>query len=390
MFCICKLKIIIISILCLFSIHCSCQGRKLSDDSYISLLTCSSGSELYSVFGHSAIRVKDDSLNIDLVFNYGTFDFDTPNFYLKFMNGDLDYMLAYNTFGRFKMAYEHENRSVVEGVLELTTTEKQQLWDYLCWNIQEENRYYRYDFFFDNCATRLRDIVFKAKRIDPLKYNSTDSLTFRDYIHAYVNEDSWTAQGIDLLLGTKTDKYATVNERAYLPDYLDSLFTEANLYRSKQTIVNSSSLEQDSKFTLYPIVVSFVVLIFIILFTIVELVYRRYFTILDIILFSVCLLLSLLFWYLWLFTKHDVCSININVLWASIIYLPMLYLLFTKYRQSILMAVMAMLNIAFVVLFLLLSIIGVQDVPSMTIPLCLALILRNLRLIFLSRCSSEK
>jgi hypothetical protein len=134
------------------------QKQQLSDQAVISLITADPGEELYSLFGHSAIRVKDTVNNQDLVFNYGTFNFNTPNFYMKFTRGKLLYMLSIQQFDRFKRSYEYEKRDLKEQILNLTQDQKQAIFQFLLWNYQPENRYYKYDFFFDNCATRIRDV----------------------------------------------------------------------------------------------------------------------------------------------------------------------------------------------------------------------------------------
>lgn len=381
--------------LLMFTTYSWAQAPKLTDNAKLSLLTCSSGDELYSVFGHSALRVVDDSLDIDIVFNYGTFDFDTPNFYLKFMRGDLNYMLSASDYKWFIKSYKRDNRSVVEGELLLDTQQKQELWDFLVWNIQPQNRNYRYDFFFDNCATRIRDIVFKAKGINHTsikKSHEANHLSFRDYIHSYVPEYTWTAQGIDLLLGIKTDRYADVVNRAYLPLYLDSLFIDVNLI-DKQTILldkyDSNDENQDvNVFMFTPNIVLSFLLIIVVMFTITEYLRNFYCKWLDVVLFTSSSLLGLLFWFLWLFTKHDVCSWNINVMWASLLYIPIIIMLFrqinsTGFCKSIkLIKYITCINLAFLVAFILLSVLGVQDVASMSILFSISLIIRNCQLYY--------
>lgn len=130
----------------------------LSDSARISLLTCSPGNELYSVFGHSAIRVKDLPNKVDIVFNYGVFDFSDPNFYPNFVRGRMNYILAGNYYEDFYSSYVEENRSISEQVLNFSKEEKQHLLDSLFINYMPEHRYYRYDFFYDNCATRIRNV----------------------------------------------------------------------------------------------------------------------------------------------------------------------------------------------------------------------------------------
>jgi len=354
----------------------------LSESSQISLLTCSSGDMLYSVFGHSAIRVKDDSLRIDIVFNYGTFDFDTPFFTIKFMNGDLNYMLAYTTYDRFIRSYTYEKRSVTEGVINLNHTEKQLVWDYLVWNSQPENRSYRYDFFFDNCATRIRDIFFDIKNISiQPNGNKISSTTFRDYIHSHLPASTWTAQGIDFLLGAKTDRTANYYDRAFLPLYLDSLFVNYNVISLQKSVLKGSvkpySNSDDMWFT--PDLLGFLLVLFAIMFTILEYCKHKYIKFFDLFLFTICFLLSLLFWYLWLFTNHEVCSLNANVLWASILYFPIIICIVQNNFKNLTL-VLSFLNILFLIAFFMLTILNVQDTPSLSIELSIALLIRNVAL----------
>ncbi|HWJ28198.1 MAG TPA: DUF4105 domain-containing protein, partial [Flavisolibacter sp.] len=145
----------------LFCICFFCVARSFAQDSCdlrITLLTCAPGSELYSTFGHTALRVQDEHAGLDLVFNYGTFVFD-DDFYMKFIRGKLLYSLSVENFDDFIYEYKLESRSVQEQVLQLSCQEKQQLFHALQVNARPENRDYKYDFLFDNCTTRARDIV---------------------------------------------------------------------------------------------------------------------------------------------------------------------------------------------------------------------------------------
>ena len=359
----------------------------LSEQSRISLLTCSSGDMLYSVFGHSAVRVTDDSLHIDIVFNYGTFDFDTPYFTIKFMNGDLDYMLASTTYQRFMRSYTRENRDVYEGLLNLTLPEKQELWSYLVWNIQPANRAYRYDFFFDNCATRIRDILFRLKGIEYKDENDAQSyISYRDYIHSHLPEYTWTAQGIDLLLGAKTDRPANAFARAYLPVYLDSLFIDYNIIsKQEQILVGDVVTYADSANSIFTAdMLGWLLIVLSVLFTAIDLLKHRYTRWFDVLFFTVCALLSLLLWYLWLFTKHVVCSYNANVLWASVLYFPIIVAIIKNKFTSKPISCMIALNVLFLIAFIMLSCLNIQDTASMSVEVAFALLLRNGALLYKS------
>ena len=128
----------------------------------ISILTCGSGEDLYSVYGHSAIRVVDSLRGTDVVYNYGTFNFGDPDFYMKFTRGKLDYYVNDEQYEGFVSMYQQDGRSVYEQVLELNSTDANAINDFLINNLKEENKYYKYDFLFDNCSTRLRDIFTKT------------------------------------------------------------------------------------------------------------------------------------------------------------------------------------------------------------------------------------
>ena len=139
-----------------------------AQDYQISLLTCDPGDQLYSAFGHSAIRVLERTTGEDLVFNYGTFDFNTPYFYVKFTQRTLDYMLSVSTYERFLAEYNYYQRDVREQVLDLSPEQIERLVEFLQINYRPQNRFYRYDFFYDNCATRIRDVMDRVlgKQLD--------------------------------------------------------------------------------------------------------------------------------------------------------------------------------------------------------------------------------
>ncbi len=171
----------------------------------ISLLTCSPGEELYSTFGHSAIRITDSVSHTDIVYNYGTFNFDEPGFYTKFIRGKLSFYLSTDDFNSFLYSYQQENRGVIEQVLNLTCTEKYNMLMLLQANLMGQNKFYKYDFTFDNCTTRLRDLLEKTSD-SPVHFGKIleTKSSFRDLIHKYLdyNDKQWSKLGIDILLGS--------------------------------------------------------------------------------------------------------------------------------------------------------------------------------------------
>ncbi|MBK7408876.1 MAG: DUF4105 domain-containing protein [Saprospirales bacterium] len=200
----------------------SVWGQSSWEEARITMLTCSPGEALYSSFGHSAIRIQDASRGLDQIYNYGTFDFNTPNFYTKFLRGKLLYNLDVQSFQSFMVEYRTEGRSVYEEEVQLDGPEKEAVAGFLTENYRPENRYYLYDFFFDNCSSRIRD-VFEAVLKDRLTYHFPKSdveMTYRDAIGPYIARQPWVDFGIDLLLGTPTDQVADERGQMFLPDYL--------------------------------------------------------------------------------------------------------------------------------------------------------------------------
>jgi hypothetical protein len=185
----------------------------------ISVLTCAPGPETYALFGHSALRITDPLRGFDRVYNYGTFDFATPNFYGRFMRGDLQYFLSVNSFAEFLTAYHQENRVVSEQVLALQPPEAQRLYTYLETTLHSSARFYRYQFFADNCTTRLwRDI--NASVETPLQVDSTYALPARSYrqlLAPYLASAPWVNLGMNLGLGWPADRATTFRQQVFLP-----------------------------------------------------------------------------------------------------------------------------------------------------------------------------
>ncbi|NDC77855.1 MAG: DUF4105 domain-containing protein, partial [Chitinophagia bacterium] len=191
----------------------------------VSLLTCSPGSELYSTFGHSALRIVDTAVGTDIVYNFGVFDFSDPEFYAKFVRGKLLYFLDQEAFPYFQYAYVVEGRRITEQVLRLDEGRKRSIQTFLAENLRPENRYYKYDFLFDNCTTRLRDLILgqQSSTIRTGRVLDDTTTTFREQLHTYLyrNHQYWSALGIDILLGSRIDRPMTNEQAMFLPDFLE-------------------------------------------------------------------------------------------------------------------------------------------------------------------------
>lgn len=303
------------------------QKIQLSPEAEISVITCGPyQGELYSAFGHSAFRVYDPVNNIDDAYNYGIFDFDQPNFYLNFARGYLYYKLGVYDYPRFRDHYIYYNRYVHEQVLNLTPEQKQKMFDYLEWNALPENQFYRYDYFYNNCATVLRDIVV-SNFGDAVKFDGSyinTHYTIRDLTDIYLVHQPWGDLGIDIGLGLPMDKVATPYEYMFLPDYLESGFDHATIDHNGTTVplVKTKSIIYEARAEDIPasIVHPWVVFIGFALIAIALSVFdfrrKKLATWFDAILFGVTGVLGWLLLFLWLATDHAAAARNMNLLWA--------------------------------------------------------------------------
>ena len=210
------------------------NGQAIASDNdsiRLSLLTCAPGEEIYSLFGHTAIRYEDPVNGIDAVFNYGLFSFNTPNFILRFSLGETDYQLGATDYAHFAAEYAFDGRSVWQQTLNLSKEEKAELIRLLQKNYLPENRVYRYNFFYDNCATRPRDKIEESidgKVIYPAEPQD-GSLSFRDIVHQYCKGHPWARFGIDLCIGSEADRPITQRQMMFAPFYLMDAFAGAQI-----------------------------------------------------------------------------------------------------------------------------------------------------------------
>ena len=191
----------------------------LSPQATLSVLTCAPGTETYALFGHSALRITDPSQGFDRVYNYGTFDFETPHFYWRFMRGDLQYFLSVTAFADFLTAYHRENRVVSEQVLALQPQETQRVYNALEAKLHSAARFYRYQFFADNCTTRLWQDIQASVEV-PIEVDSTYVLpnrTYRQLLAPYLAPAPWVNLGMNLGLGWPADRATTFRQQLCLP-----------------------------------------------------------------------------------------------------------------------------------------------------------------------------
>lgn len=209
---------------------CLCSGHCQRGQICVSVLTSEPGQELYTLFGHTAIRIRNDSMRFDRVYNFGTFDFSSPFFYVNFIKGKLDYFLSVEDFSRYKQYAIAEKRQVHEQVLDLTEAEKQRIFEQLEFTYHSPERYYRYDFFYDNCATRVRDVLFKEMETPPVFDTSKYCCrSFRQLLKPYIQRNYWLNLGINLALGREADRTAGLFGSMFLPDYIMYILKDSHV-----------------------------------------------------------------------------------------------------------------------------------------------------------------
>ncbi|MDP4810227.1 MAG: DUF4105 domain-containing protein [Saprospiraceae bacterium] len=347
----------------------------LSEHTKVSLLTSSPGEDLYAQFGHSAIRITDTLSGQDLVFNYGLFDFNTPGFYLKFIRGKLPYQLGIQRFDAFLNAYIEENRQCRELEINLDEKERLALIQFLSVNYLPENREYPYDFFFDNCATRIRDILENKFQANYPDTSLVKKASFRHFLAEYVGQNSWINVGFYLILGLPADAIATFRDEMFLPDYLEKHLENAflggqPLAKNKINILFQNQPQPSDSFLLSPILVSCLLFLMALILTIYYT--KRWTKIFDTVFFSLISLSGILFVFMWVGTDHFVTHKNMNLLWANPLYILVILNLYLGKNGKYLLFLLITLNLTVLTGWKILP----QEFHIAMIPLILTSILR--------------
>lgn len=333
---------------------------QFSPGSQVSLLTCDPGREVYSVFGHSALRVRDTLQQQDLVFNYGTFDFTAPHFLFKFIRGKLHYTLSINRYSDFIENYREEERSVREDVLDFSADEVLRLSAFLTDNYKQENRAYPYDFFFDNCSTRLRDIIEKIK--GPELYfaeNDGDQKTFQQYLEHYIEDMPWLNTGIDLILGRQSYTTANVRAKTFLPDELEKTVESGYLRTENKPLVMAQHLLYEAP--IFPKSLwsrgrgkALLLLLSLLFFFGTDRLFHRKSAGLsryDRSFYGFIGFLGWFFLFMWLATDHQATYMNPHFLWAWPFFFPLIFFMSSqRYLRGIFK-----ISAAFSLLYLLLT-----------------------------------
>lgn len=235
----------------------------LSDNAEISLLTCGTGDQLYSIYGHTALRINDPARGFDIVYNYGTFDFTTPNFYGKFIKGDLQYFVSTSSFEEFNYSYVYDNREITEQVLNLSQPQKQMIFNELSSVLSSDKRFYTYKFIDRNCTTMVADLINSVlpEKIST-KIPDTEK-TYRTILYGYLDNNFYENLGINLMFGLKTDQKS---DKLFLPVELQqgvSLSKNNNGSLVKEERIVYKKVENGTNKSLWNNYISFVAIMLI-------------------------------------------------------------------------------------------------------------------------------
>lgn len=297
------------------------------NDTVAYLITCGPGTETYSIYGHTALRIVFQEKQTDVVYNWGVFDFNTKNFAWKFAKGRLDYMLIAEPPKGFLQAYLFEQRYVYSQKINIDPVETRKLVALINENLRPENVKYRYDFFYDDCSTRIRDLLEKSIG-EKLKYPPAETgkiPTFRDMVARYQNPYPWLRFGVDLIMGSTSDKKARFRDRMFLPIDLKDGLSKLTVQRSDKRIpllqnpvvlIDFEAPAIKPNFLIAPpFVFTMVIVLVLILAGLTK--SRKIIRIIDIIIYSVFSLLAVLMIFFNFFTDHEQMKWNLNIIWLN-------------------------------------------------------------------------
>ena len=363
-------------------------ATSLSAQPELSLVTVYPGNAIYSAFGHIAFRYVDEENDIDILYNYGTFDFRDPEFVPKFVHGKLDYFLSVAKFKReFKNYTLLENRSVVEQKLNLTPEEIARVYAFLAENAMPENRFYKYDFIKDNCATRIQLVLDKTLKSDIMYDQATiariGEKSYRDYIRYHLKKSPWFDVGIQLALGMPLDQQVLPSGSFFLPSLVHNIIAGSTLSDGRPLVAGTSELYRSTTDPINdplsdpikePIKISPPLILALLLLAMeLFLIYlgcikkkpwaKRILNCYEFTLVVLNFLFGLLIVYLWFISDHTATKGNLNLLWCC----PLAIL----FRFKWISAFMAAMGIV----FLLVLMVGLQSTCWAFIPLVILFII---------------
>ncbi|MCI4670916.1 MAG: DUF4105 domain-containing protein [Bacteroidia bacterium] len=365
---------------------------KLSPESKISLLTVAPGAELYSAFGHTGVWIHDPINGISQVYNYGTFDFvqgKEMEFYTNFVKGRLIYRLDTESFRRFDRVYHYYKRKYESQELNLSLGQKQKVYEFLLHNYQAENRNYLYDFIYDNCATRVVDMLDYVMR-DSIRWYKEDEkaeVSIRSMLREpYLVGREWSGFGIDLILGSVVDHHPTYEQQSFLPDYLALYFDNSQVINShgeqeplvqqKRLLYEGNPPPGPSPFYMNPGFATFLLFLLVFLATFSQWRKDKKGVWLDRLLFFLAGLAGLILFLAWFATEHTSTEWNYNILWLFPLHIVMAFFIRTEmknWQKSYFLLSAILIGVASLVWMF-----GVQSMNLAFIPLMAILLMRSI------------
>ena len=367
------------------------KTEEFADDFKISLITCSPGDEIYSLFGHTAIRVKSTKSSIDIIYNYGIFDFNTDLFIWRFALGQTDYQLGRVPFEHFAYEYVLTNRTVWEQELLLNDIEKKTLIELLEDNYKPENRVYRYNFLHDNCATRPLEIIKRAATTPITLEPINEQQTFRKLIHKYSANHPWSKFGMDMCLGSEADKPITTLQECFVPIELMNILSNSayksgnNIVKETEIIIPSTvEIEQRPLAMLTPFALFTFLFIIVIGISAYQLKHKLILNGLDIVIFATYGLAGLVLLFLAVISEHPAMSPNYLLIVFHPIHLLIAPILALKGRKTVKKQYHC-INFGVLTVFILISWLLPQSFNLAILPLTGILWLRSLTYYYITR-----
>lgn len=374
-------KLIIALMLSFFSLTQSVRGQE--DSIKVSLMTCAPGTEIYALFGHTALRYEDTARGEDWVFNYGMFSFNTPHFIYRFVKGETDYELGVTPYSYFEGSYAMRGSSVYQQTLNLTMAEKQKLRRLLEENYQPENRVYRYNFFYDNCTTRARDIIEECIEGKVVYPDGKEGFSFRDIVHQYTKGHEWDELGIDMCLGSEADEPVDARKQMFAPFYMLEAAGKATIVAGdsvrpfvlqEKKVVDVEPEGGEGGFPLSPLVCVFVLMGAVCLVGWIQLKVKKVIWIWDLFLFGVQGLAGCVIAFLVCFSTHPTVGSNWLILLLNpipLIYLPVMVYRAIKGKKDL----YHLINTVYLTLFIMIMPFVQQKFNATVLPLALCLLL---------------
>lgn len=357
------------------------------DSIQISLLTCTPGPQVYALYGHMAIRYQNLLSGDDFVFNYGTFDMSAPFFIPKFVLGLMDYQLGGVPYEYFHRHYSGDGADIIAQVLNLTPEEEVKLMNLLLENYKPENREYRYNFLYDNCATRPRDILEKCVDGEIVYSQDTIQATYRMLLHEFNDRWPWSKLGVDLVLGAEADRLINARQKDFLPSYLMEHFNQAVILDgngAKRPLVKSVNvdkatfpLDERPEFPLSPMACALIILSISLVVSFGEFLKKKIAYWYDLFIFLAQGFTGIILFILFFLSEHPCTGSN----WLIILFNPIPLLFLPRIinrgkhlRKDLYHIIYGVILTLFIIFFGLIP----QDIPLAVLPLALVLLFRHI------------